>query len=489
MRSERARLVVTLAGLLALFGGCALTPPSSGQRSASGAKGSADEYEGWLFNSLRGRRQSDAPSVAPDALPSTGQQSPPSPEAQPPGVIQTSANFPATPTPGPMIPGPSTEPLGPRELELMTAPPETVAGPPPAIPGELPGPPAESISINDIKVKPDEKKKSFELADLAPENIYKNVKNATGFGPDEKIARAAMKEGEALFLQKNYLEAAKKFATAASRWPDSPLEERALFMQGESEFFADQYPKAHDTYGGLLKKHTNTRHLDTVSAREFAMGRYWEQLYTAKPTWPTTPNVTDKSRPLFDTKGYAIQAYERVRIHDPTGPLADDSVMALANLYFRSGQFEDAAYQYDVLCREYPNSEHQRNAHLLGLQSKMRVYQGTLYDEKPLKDAQRFADQTLKQFGNKLGDEQERVLLARAQILEERANRDFSRGRYYEGRKAFGAARIYYKSVVEEFPTTQKAKEAQARLEAIRNEPDEPPSQLKWLTGIFEPKT
>ena len=46
------------------------------------------------------------------------------------------------------------------------------------------------------------------------------------------------------------------------------MEEDALFLQSESEFFSDQYPKAHDTIGGLLKKYPNTRHLDTAVARE-----------------------------------------------------------------------------------------------------------------------------------------------------------------------------------------------------------------------------
>ncbi len=68
------------------------------------------------------------------------------------------------------------------------------------------------------------------------------------------------------------------------------------------------------------------------------------------------PNVTDKSKPLFDTFGYAIQAYERIRLNDPRGPLADASLMALGNAYFRHGHYEEAAYNYDLLRKEYPNS-------------------------------------------------------------------------------------------------------------------------------------
>jgi len=365
------------------------------------------------------------------------------------------------------------------------------------IPPELPPPPS-STSINDIKAKPEEKK-GFEIADLSPENVWKNFKVATGHGPDEKIAREAMKDGQALFReatitgtsaqdpvrQQKFREAAAKFAVAADRWPDSPLEEDALFLQSESEFFSDQYPQAHDTYGGLLKKYTNTRHLDTVMAREFALGRYWEQLQDAKPLWVITPNMSDGSRPHFDTFGYAIQAYERVRMNDPTGPLADSALMAMGNAYFRRGQYEDATHSYDVLRKEYPNSQHQMNAHILGLQAKLRMYQGVSYDDVPLKDAEKIARQTLTQFGAKLGDEKGRIAQAEEMITEELANREYTLGQYYEHREFYGSARVYYKSVLNDYPTSQRAKDAQARLDAIRNEPDEPPSHFAWLTELL----
>jgi len=57
--------------------------------------------------------------------------------------------------------------------------------------------------------------------------------------------------------------------------------------------------------------------------------------------------------------------------------------------------------------KEYPNSEHQLKAHLLGLQSKMRLYQGTLYPGVPLNDAKKIADRTLSQSADKLGKERE----------------------------------------------------------------------------------
>ncbi len=90
--------------------------------------------------------------------------------------------------------------------------------------------------------------------------------------PTRRSPAAQFREGEALFRAKKYAEAAPKFYTASWRWPDSTLEEDALFLEGECYFFDDQYGKAQDAYDALLKAHGNTRYLDTVMWRLFAIG-------------------------------------------------------------------------------------------------------------------------------------------------------------------------------------------------------------------------
>ena len=89
-----------------------------------------------------------------------------------------------------------------------------------------------------------------------------------------------------------------------------------------------------------------------------------------------TPNGYDQTRPWLDTLGHAIKTYDNIRLNDPTGPRADDAIMATANIYFQRGRFDDADYHYSLLRREYPRSELQFEAHLLGLQAKLRKYQG-----------------------------------------------------------------------------------------------------------------
>ncbi|MFH1919379.1 MAG: outer membrane protein assembly factor BamD, partial [Planctomycetota bacterium] len=253
--------------------------------------------------------------------------------------------------------------------------------------------------------------------------------------------------------------------------------------------FLDKYPAASDTYAELLKEYKYTRHLDTVVARQFAIGRYWEQLNSAEPGWLLSFQFTDSSRPKFDTWGQAVKAYHSVLENDPTGPLADDSVMATANAHFLKGRYEDAAFNYDLLRKEYPKSEHQLQAHLLGMKSKMEVYQGAKYDGTPLEDAGKIADATLQQFPGELGSERERVLRERNQVLEERARRDWSMGQYYDKRKQYRAARYYYELILEEYPTTVAAQHARQRLDEIKDEPDKPTNHFQWLTNLFPSTT
>jgi outer membrane protein assembly factor BamD (BamD/ComL family) len=325
----------------------------------------------------------------------------------------------------------------------------------------------------------------FQLSDLAPSNVYKNLKAAAGYGPNEQVARGLLAEGKELYAAKRYDEAASRFKSAAARWPDSTLEEDALFMAGESYFFADEYPKANDFYERMLKKYEYSDHLDLVVKRLFAIGHYWEQLYTADPSWPVEPNFFDDRRPIFDTWGNAIKAYEMVRLHDPTGPLADDAVMASANAHFLKGHFEEASYNYDLLRKEYPRSEHQVPAHLLSMKSKMSMYQGPLYDGAPLEKAGEIAEQTLTQFGTELGDQRELVLRTKNLVVEEKAARDWAVAQYYDKKQCYGAARIYYRAIIEDYPNTAAAQQAGARLQEIRDYPDQPPDHFGWLGKLF----
>ena len=438
---------VCLAGGLA---GCHSVPPVPEQyrQQAEASRNSSESDDSWLYNRLSGRDKQAAER----------------PEST---IRQTSATEPAAD--GQQVQNAVLPPPGPGETVLSATA-------------------LSKSSKSEKKKTDDEDEGGFDLSALDPTKAVKKIKNWAGYGPDEKIAWDAYDKGRRLFDEKKFDDAAKQFDIAAGRWPDSSLEEDALFWRAESLFFGDRYSAAETAYDRLLKKYEYSRYLDKSVARQFAIGHYWEQFDRAEPHWPVTANLTDKKRPLFDTVGHAQKAFEHVRMNDPTGPLADDALMAGANAHYVRGQYVDAKDNYGMLRKEYPKSEHQKYAHLLEMDAALKTYQGPWYDGTALKEVDEIANQTLIRFGPSLGSERDRVIDTKNLVLQDQAEREWVLGQYYERNHHYGAARFYYNSLLRKYPQTRFAEMAKLRVEAISGYPDEPPDPTKkWLDTVLGP--
>lgn len=323
------------------------------------------------------------------------------------------------------------------------------------------------------------------LGDAGFKERVAGIKEQVGLGPDQTEAQTNYNEAEELFRAEKYADAAKLFKKAYKGWPDSQLEQDAMFKHAESLFYAKKYSSASKAYEKLIRKYQNSPHLDKVITRQFAIARYWEQYHSYNPNWLVTPNFLDRTRPLFDTIGHSMKNYENIRLNDPTGPLADDAIMAMGNSYFLRGRFGDADLQYELLRKEYPRSDHQYEAHILGLQTKLRKYQGPSYDGTPLEEAQVLVKQLKVQFSGEL-DAAQREQLAEVDgmLKKELAQRDFNMGKHFDNIEEYGAAKIYYAQVMKEYPDTPLADDSKLRLAALGGLPDRPTSMIEPLLEL-----
>jgi tetratricopeptide (TPR) repeat protein len=309
-----------------------------------------------------------------------------------------------------------------------------------------------------------------------------------GRGPNEPVARRALAEADGLYNQRKFKEAISKYKVAIDRWPDSAIEEEAMWQLAECWFFTDQYPKAEDAYDELVKKYANTRYLDRIAQRQFVIAQYWIALDDKHEYLTIAPNFFDRSRPIFDTRGRALKAYDHVRINDPRGPLADDSIMAQANAHFLERQWIDADYFYTLLRGEYPDSDFLLQAHLLGLQAKLRAYQGAGYEGGVLDEAEVLADQTLVQFPDQLARaDQDRVLGVRAEIHAQQALRHWTRAEFYAKGEHYTSARIYYALIARDRPETLLAAKARERLGELAGKDDVSDNPFPTLTAWLNP--
>ncbi len=324
--------------------------------------------------------------------------------------------------------------------------------------------------------------------------VSESIREAVvGPATDEQLAQQKFEQGEAAFerasdikgegRRKAFHKAAKQFSDAAKRAEEFPIEEDALMMKAESHFFADEYVKASDAFDDLIKRYPTTRHMDRIDQRRFEIAKYWLNL--RKEGWSKwLPELQQGRRPVTDTFGYATKMLDKIRFDDPTGKLADDATMKAAIANFERGKYGAADILFTDIRDNFPSSEHVFEAYLLGLKCKQLMYAGPDYDGGVLDEAEKMIKEMML-YPDKVEPHREYLLKVHKDVRLKKANREFSTAKFYDNRKEYRAARLYYAQVAKEFADTSLAEKAKSRLAEIGELPDAPPQSLEWLANMF----
>ena len=334
------------------------------------------------------------------------------------------------------------------------------------------------------------------IDDLAPSQLMTTLMAKSSFSEDPEQAEETFAEGKALYEEallqmdadpesgehaKTFTEAANKFRLAASQWPNSQLEQEALFWQGDSFFFADRYVQANRAYEALLIKYSGSEYLDKAEARRFAIAQYWTELSEVD----SAISLTDPGRPKKGMAAEARRILHRIRLDDPTGKLADDATLALANAYFKEEMWIDAADTYEDLRLNYPGSQHQFHAHLFELKSRINAYRGKSYSADPLIRADKLLKQIVQSFPEQVQSEKKYLANEASLIRHKLAERDWSMAQYYAKKGENRAAQIYYAKIDKQFEDTTFAIAAREEILKLSNLPEEPSQPAQWLVKLF----
>jgi len=270
--------------------------------------------------------------------------------------------------------------------------------------------------------------------------------------------------------------------------PRAGFREDSLFLLAESQFQQKKFPSAQDSYAELLTDFPSTRHIDRTSERLFEIGRYWldsqnfkaaAQIRPAGATapassidrgtpqgWiaglPVAPNISDRTRPVFDTKGQALHALKTIWLNDPTGHLADDALMLAAATHMERGDLREADRILTNLRKLYPDSPYLEPAFLLGSHVRLMGYQGSHYDETPLEEAAQLKKSTLGLFPDIT--EKQRLRAELADIETARAEREWQRVEFYRKKNLPKAMAVYLNRILARYPDTAHAQRARQAL-------------------------
>ena len=297
-------------------------------------------------------------------------------------------------------------------------------------------------------------------------------------------AQAALADAQKKFDAGDYKASEKQAKALAKKYKDTVAEEEALFLLAESRYAQREYSWAQDSYAELFERFPSTRYMDESTARMFEISKYWlrfpelvhagdvqpvnfetpnqsplpkpkEQPFDITRTIPVVPNVRDRSRPVFDTEGRALEALKSIWLNDPTGPLADDALMLTATYYLRRGNFLEADHYYQILRDEYPKSPHLEDAFVLGSHVKLMSYQGASYDGQTLEQARELKASTLRLFPQTA--ERDRLVDELKLTQQAEAARQWDSVRFYQRKGKPRSIAVACHALITDYPDSKYA--------------------------------
>jgi outer membrane protein assembly factor BamD len=282
---------------------------------------------------------------------------------------------------------------------------------------------------------------------------FRNVNDIT-----KENAREQLEYAESFEKTKDFKSALREYKKTVKHFPTSPEAATATFRMGVCYEELGNADKAFNAYREVLDKYPSFPHPQEVLRRQFAISKaYYE----------------GKRRPLpfvklglFKARGAAIDYFNKIVETAPYSDLAPDAKLLAAELQERKKNFDEAIKSCEFVVEHYPRSEAAETA-LFKIGSCH--YQKALrarHDERSISLAStNFRSYVEKYPNGKYAKEAREKLMS---LDDKRAKGVFEVGRFYEKKKKFPSALLYYTEVVQRHPLSAWAVKAEERIKSLK---------------------
>lgn len=313
------------------------------------------------------------------------------------------------------------------------------------------------------------------LRELEKERIPEIVIPQPGHRPG--LTRDEIKETEQRLLLQNAREAfgnkeyarARAFAKDAYKTlPETEMAEEALYLQAESAFFENDLFDAYTYYEKLFEEFGDSLYVPQCLPRLKEVGRRYLGHYDSQKG-VYVPGETRRFLLFFNVsaEGTGEAAYLKLLERAQFAKEADDILMRLGEYYlWGDTDYESAAVYFIQIREKYPDSEWFEKATYYLALCYWNLYGGPGYGDKIADEARNLFAEYLERYpsGHFAGKARAGVKA----VDTARARAHLRVADFYRNRDKAQSARIYYEKIVGEYPTSDVAKTAKARLAQIR---------------------
>jgi outer membrane protein assembly factor BamD (BamD/ComL family) len=312
--------------------------------------------------------------------------------------------------------------------------------------------------------------------------------------------------GKELFRRNEYVKAEAVFHRIANDTKNTPqIAEEARYYEAECLRLQGRYPKAADTYSKLLKDFSTGQFRDQANQRLFDIANYWLDDTRAEMAayreekegkrWivmPASYMHWDKSKPLFDEEGWALEELEQIQL-DLHGPLADKALFYAGSVKFFRKDYHEADQNFSQLTQMLPNSPLAPQALKMAIICKQLSTGGPDYDGRKTAEARELIHTAARAYPELKTKEEKFLIRQLDAINQQQAAKDFRIGEYYRRTGHPGSAYFYYEIVRRRYPgtpyfdrATERMHELKGALEKEQQQPVLPPKPVLPKPRLFE---
>jgi outer membrane protein assembly factor BamD (BamD/ComL family) len=321
---------------------------------------------------------------------------------------------------------------------------------------------------------------------LAPEKV-----------PEEGTTEARLAGARDLFRRAEYAKAQVLYHAVANETKVQPaLVQEGLFYEAECLRLQGIYPRAADTYNDLLNKFSATPYRDQAVQHMFDIANYWLEdtrkdmqdweEYKDKKSWFFWPRFAnwDKTKPVLDEQGRAVEKLEQVHLNDIGGPLADQALFYAGSVKMYNGDWRDADGYFSQIFEHHPNSPLAPKAVELAIMAKNLSTGGPEYDGRKAAEARKLVDAALRNYPELSNDPKKREYLERQLngINLQQATKDYQMAEFWKRTGHPGAAYFQFGIVKQRYPNTKYVALAEQQMQELSG-------KLEKTGGAEPPRT
>ena len=271
-------------------------------------------------------------------------------------------------------------------------------------------------------------------------------------------AKDQLEVAQAAFDKKNYSLSLKAARRTVKKWPLSDYAPQAQYLVGRSFEGKRKDQQAFLEYQVLLEKYPKVSNYNEVLERQYAIANrffngQWIRL------WGIVP--------FFPSKDKTVEMYGKLIKNGPYSEVAPQAQMKIGAVREKQADYPEAVKAYERAADRY----HDRNP----VAADALFKSGLAYDKqaKRAEYDQSIAGQAIATFTDFIAMYPEDPRTAGAQkhinaLKAEQARGSFQTAAYYEKKKRWAGALVYYNEVLIKDPTSKYSEQARQRIDEIK---------------------